>query len=153
MVIRSIMVILVATGLGCGASTPAGPALVAADGVVTLKEKPLAGATVFFHPDGTTGMSCAGNTDESGKFALFTNGKAGAVPGHYRVTVAYYTKKDGSPLIVTAEDRANGIDTDQMIAAGLAKLSVPAKYVNQKTTTLQVEVLPNGSAPLQIAMK
>jgi hypothetical protein len=69
------------------------------------------------------------------------------------VTVKSYTKKDGSPLVVTDEDRANGVDADQLIAAGLAKLSVPPQYLNQHTTTLMVEVLPNGSPPLQIAMK
>jgi hypothetical protein len=153
MLLRLFMVILVATGVGCGSSKSAGPPLVATEGIITLKDKPLAGATVFFHPDDTAGLSCAGNTDENGKFVLWTNGKPGAVAGRYRITVKSYTKKDGSPLIVTDEQRANGIDADQMIAAGLAKLAVPAKYVNRDTTTLNAEVLPSSSAPIQVAMK
>lgn len=153
MSMRLFLILLVTINVGCGASKPAGPVLISADGVVTLKENPLAGATVFFHPDGPGGHSCAGNSDAEGKFTLYTGGKKGAAAGRYRVTVKYYTKKDGSPLVVTEEDRANGVDADQMIAAGLAKMSVPARYADQQSTTLLVEVLPNGSPPLQIAMK
>lgn len=153
MSMRLFLSLFVAASLGCGSSQPAGPVLTLAEGVVTLKEKPLAGATVFFHPDGPGGHSCAGNSDAEGKFTLYTNSKKGAAAGRYRVTVKYYTRKDGSPLVVTDEDRANGVDADQMIAAGLAKMSVPKVYADQQTTTLLVEVLPNGSMPLQIAMK
>lgn len=149
---RLAMVVLVATSIGCGSSAPAGPVLVPAEGILTLKDKPVAGATVFFHPEGAEGASCGGSTDESGKFILWTNAKQGASPGRYRVTVKHYTKKDGTPLVVTAEERANGVDEDQMIAAGLAKLSVPKKYLNKDTTTLNVEVMPTNTSPLQIVM-
>jgi hypothetical protein len=153
MLMRAWMILLVAVSVGCGSSKPAGPALIPTEGMVTLKDKPVAGATLFFHPEGKEGLTCAANSDDSGKFVLWTNGKTGAAAGRYRVTVKSYTKKDGSPLIVTDEDRANGVDADQLIAAGLAKLSVPPQYLNPHTTTLTVEVLPNGSPPLQIAMK
>lgn len=147
------MVVLVATATGCGSSKPVGPALVPAEGVVTFKDKPLIGATVFFYPENREGASCGGNTDETGKFKLWTNGKGGASPGRYRVTVQCYTKKDGSPLVITQEDRNNGVDEGQLIASGLAKLGVPPKYLNRDTTTLNVEIMPTNSSPIQIAMK
>ncbi len=149
---RLIVVVLLATGMGCGSSKPSGPALVPAEGVVTLKDKPLAGATVFLYPEDKDGASCGGNTDEAGKFVLWTNGKAGAAPGRYRVTVKSYTKKDGSPLIVTDEDRNNGVDEEQLITAGLAKLAVPRKYLTRETTTLNVEVLPKAGTPIVVAV-
>ncbi len=146
------MVVLVTTATGCGSSQPAGPALVPAEGVVTFKDKPLVGATVFFHPENREGASCGGNTDETGKFKLWTNGKGGASPGRYRVTVRCYTKKDGSPLIVTEADRANGIDEDQLIAAGQAKLGVPLKYLNRDTTTLNAEVSSTAGTSIVVAV-
>lgn len=152
MVGRLLMVVLVATSAGCGSSAPAGPALVPVEGVVTLKEKPLAGATVFFYPEDKAGASCGGNTDEAGKFKLWTNAKAGAAPGRYRVTVKCYTKKDGSPLIVTDTDRANGMDEEQMINAGQAKLAVPKKYLAKDTTTLTAEITASSGAPIAVSM-
>lgn len=149
---RFVMVVLAATALGCGSSTPAGPALVPAEGILTLKEKPLAGATVFFYPEDQTGASCGGNTDETGKFTLWTNAKSGAAPGRYRVTVKCYTKKDGSPLIFTEQERANGIDEEQLITAGLAKLAVPSKYVHKDTTTLTAEITTSAGGPIKVAI-
>jgi len=150
---RLAMVVLVATAMGCESSPPAGPVLVPAEGVVTFKDKPLIGATVFFYPENREGASCGGNTDETGKFKLWTNAKAGAAPGRYLVTVKCYTKKDGSPLVVTDDDRAKGMDEEQLISAGIAKLCVPVKYLNRDTTTLNVEVMSTNAGPIQIAMK
>lgn len=149
---RLAVVLLVTTGMGCGSAKSSGPALVPAEGVLTLKDKPLAGATVFFYPEDGAGASCAGNTDESGKFTLWTNAKAGASPGKYRVTVKCYTKKDGSPLTLTEADRANGMDEEQLITAGQAKLGVPPKYLSRETTPLNVEVVASSTAPIVVSI-
>jgi hypothetical protein len=72
--------------VGCGGGS--GPALYTVTGTVTKGGQPVAGATVTFNPvDG--GPSSAGRTNDEGKFALVSQmGKAGAVAGTHKATVA-----------------------------------------------------------------
>jgi len=78
--------------LGAGCSGSKGPKLVPVSGKVTLNNQPLPGGVVNFHPDsskGNTGKHHAvGTIDSSGTYKLTTDGKEGAPPGHYKVTVA-----------------------------------------------------------------
>ena len=79
------MMLLVATAAGCG---PSRPALLPAEGVVTLDGKPLAEASVIFQPT-AGGRPAAGVTDAEGRFKLGTfSPRDGAVPGAHVVTVA-----------------------------------------------------------------
>ena len=75
--------------IGCG---PSGPTTQPVSGTVTVGGAPLANATVTFTPktpDGTL-ETAGGNTDESGKYTLYTGiqGKPGAMAGVYIVKVA-----------------------------------------------------------------
>ena len=85
---------------GCGERLPPGPELFPVNGTVILDGKPLAGATVLFHPrPGTAGNGGFGVTDDQGKFTLTDNtGKPGCPAGEYGVTFSKLVQKDGSPV-------------------------------------------------------
>jgi hypothetical protein len=77
--------LLLATAAGCG---PSRPALLPAEGVVTLDGKPLAEASVVFQPAGG-GRPATGITDANGRFKVGTfKPHDGALPGMHVVTVA-----------------------------------------------------------------
>ena len=69
---------------GCGGIAP-----IPVEGLVLLDEQPLAGATVTFTPIGKGGQPAVGLTDDGGTFKLTNaDGRSGAVPGEYKVTVS-----------------------------------------------------------------
>ena len=91
---------------GCGGTPPlklADP--VPAKGTVTIDEKPLAKALVYFVPEGAKvrGPGSSAITDESGKFELATvisdKSKPGAIPGNYRVLVSSLIGPDGKMVV------------------------------------------------------
>ena len=83
--IGPVIILLVATAAGCG---PSRPALLPAEGVVTLDGKPLAEASVIFQPT-AGGRPAAGVTDADGRFKVGTfKPRDGALPGMHVVTVA-----------------------------------------------------------------
>ncbi len=140
--------------LGCGGgATPQLPPMVSVNGTVTYSGKPLHGAQLFFHPLDPTGRSSAAVSDAGGSFQLMTNGQPGIVPGRYKVTVVSYTKKDGSPLQITPEEQANGMDLGQLIAGGLVKPSVPRQYLAPETTPLEYDVSTVGTKTLELALR
>jgi len=73
---------------GCGGNS--GPALVPVTGTVTLNNKPLEGATVSFVPDPSNKAGIPGEdlTGPDGNYKAITLGRAGLVPGKYKVTVS-----------------------------------------------------------------
>jgi hypothetical protein len=89
---------------GCG---PAGPDVQFVEGVVTLDDKPLDGATVTFAAVDKTGIPAAGKTDAEGRFRLnATQGKKygkGTVVGEYVVTVTklFWREKAVEPDHIT----------------------------------------------------
>ena len=85
LMMRLFMILLVATAAGCG---PSRPALLPAEGVVTLDGKPLAEASVIFQPT-AGGRPAAGVTDADGRFKVGTfSPRDGAMPGTHIVTIA-----------------------------------------------------------------
>lgn len=78
----SLCIFMAAVSTGCGSS---GPKLYPASGTVTYEGKPVDGATVMFTPQG--GRPSIGTTDAAGKFTISTNGKPGAAPGAYTVSI------------------------------------------------------------------
>jgi hypothetical protein len=83
--IGPVIILLVATAAGCG---PARPALLPAEGVVTLDGKPLAEASVIFQPT-AGGRPATGVTDAEGRFKVGTfSQRDGALPGTHVVTIA-----------------------------------------------------------------
>jgi hypothetical protein len=121
--------------LGCGDDSGVGKTYPVA-GKVTLDDEPLTAmsGTVLFKPDASKGNTSSfepvGNLDEQGNYTLNTKGKKGAPPGWYKV-------------IVTA--------TGEMLPAKgnvhpRPKSLVPAKYGQDKTTNLFIEVVDDPAA-------
>ena len=102
-VVASVSSLLLLVGLaGCGgevSGTPAQP-LVPVTGTVTLKNQPLAGASVVFTPrGGTPGTGAFGVTDAQGAYALtHKTDSPGVEPGEYVVLITKMAQKDGSPI-------------------------------------------------------
>lgn len=69
---------------GCGPTTKLAPA----GGVLLIDDKPAPNIAVQFIPQGTTGPTSYGTTDEQGRFTLkTTDGADGAMVGKHKVTL------------------------------------------------------------------
>jgi hypothetical protein len=81
---------------GCG-GPPAGTPV---EGKATADGKPLSRGSVAFHPDekkgNTSKQVAAGEITEGGAYKLFTDGKPGAPPGWYKVTVVSTSEPDSA---------------------------------------------------------
>jgi hypothetical protein len=97
--------------------------LVAKNTIVLLKPDASRGNTSPFEPTGTV--------DETGVYTLRTDGKAGAPPGWYKVVVV---ARDDAP-VVHPQAKQNH--------RPVSKSLVPAKYGQEKTTDLVIEVVEN----------
>ena len=116
-------------------------------GKITLDNQPLVAETtiVLFKPDASKGNASRfepiGTVDEAGNYTLSTNGKNGAPPGWYRVTVA---AREGHP------EHPKGPQRRRPVARSL----LPAKYGSAEATDLVVEVVSNpapGAYDLKLA--
>jgi hypothetical protein len=76
-------------GLGCGG----GPRLVPVSGTVTLNGKPMKDAAILFLPDESNkdGLPGQDQTGPEGNYKLMTLGRAGLVPGKYKVVITRST--------------------------------------------------------------
>jgi hypothetical protein len=98
-------------------------------GSVNLDGKPLAGAKIDFVASEGGGTIV---TDDQGKFE-FKGGTFDTLkPGKYQVFVTKFVDKAGK---VTAPE-----EVEQLVAAGLAKNLVPAKYGDRQIPSLEVDV-------------
>jgi len=80
----AMIMLMVALEAGCG---PLRPALLPAEGVVTLDGKPLANASLVFQPK-AGGRPASGRTDASGRFKMGTyTPQDGVLPGEHTVTI------------------------------------------------------------------
>jgi len=138
---------------GCSGETVGGPdlsKLVPVKGIVTLDDKPLADATVAFHPKTKEGFQGAiGTTDASGKYELVTeagNGKTvkGVLPGFYQVTVSKMVKQDGTPFIYKGEPGGP-------MSMGAVE-SIPMLYATVSERGLSFDV-PAGGGTYDIKME
>lgn len=131
---------------GCGPSVQ-GPPLVPAEGLVTLDDKPLDGATIMLIPRGeTAGQAGIGHSDASGRFVIATVGgeKPGVAVGSYRVAISKKINPDGTVFRPSP-------DQDPMLAA--YKELLPASYWDEAQTTLTAEVPPGGAKNLEFKLK
>ncbi len=100
-------------------------------GQVMVDGKPANHGGVVFWPDAAKGNTskyeCAGPIAADGTYTLTTNGKVGAPPGAYKVTVMMQTKADS---------------TDP----SKAKLELPKEYTLKEKTPLAIEVVDNPAA-------
>jgi len=87
--------------------------LVPVEGTVTIEGKgPLTQGEVVYYPDGSAGKIPRGKIGSDGKYHLETDGKAGAPPGKYKVTInpdVGVIPEAGKETVATKEiiDRAN----------------------------------------------
>jgi hypothetical protein len=130
---------------GCSEAT-SGPALVPAEGVVTLDGKPLAGVQVMFDPQGETrGQRTYGKTDAEGKFAIAPPaGRKGTPAGEYRVVMSKLVKPDGSDFI--PDPKSGPEDT-----GGFRELLPPA-YSDPAQTQLRAEIPAGGTKSLEFKL-
>jgi hypothetical protein len=110
---------------GCGENVGTGKV----SGVVTLDGLPLPNATVNFAPTSGQGLNSMGGTDDKGKYILYyADGKTGAIPNKYKVT------------LTTAQPMENIAE------------SVPEKYLEFSTTDLEYDVKA-GNNVIDIPLK
>ena len=128
--------------VGCGQS---GPAVENVQGVVTLDGTPLEGATVFFSPKGTGGISAAGLTQADGSFTLNAKGAkpgAGTAVGDYSVTVSKVEMPE-MPNIDEDDPRYGTPEHDRLnqeASTAKPKVIVPEKYNNSETSPFTAKV-------------
>jgi hypothetical protein len=100
-------------------------------GKVSVDGTQLKKGSVVFWPDKDKGnnspLEAAGEIAADGSFELYTKGRAGAVPGHYKVTVTASTE-------VSSTEPLKG------------KLLVPQKYTKRETTPLLLEVVESPAS-------
>lgn len=92
---------LLGTMAGCSKSGEARKPTFAVIGKVLDGTKPVANATVVFHPVGDAALKPRGKTDANGEFKLTTyDGDDGAPAGQYQVTVELWAtvSADGGPV-------------------------------------------------------
>jgi len=117
---------LVLTLIGCNGSNE-----VPVEGSVTVEGSPAEKGGVTYHPDSSRGNTLGtepAGVIHNGKYALETQGKAGAPPGWYKVTVSIQVpSKPKDPY-------------------SLPRSLVNEKYTRPDRTDLSVEVKPGASA-------
>ncbi len=114
----------------CSASCSGGETLNPVHGKVLYQTKPLSGALVTFHPQGTTDLTVVppvGLTGEDGGFTVTTGKKDGALAGTYVVT------------IICSEIMPTG---DKAISTGGPETRdrLQGAYANRATSKITVEI-------------
>jgi hypothetical protein len=115
--------------------------LVPASGVVTYKGKPLAGYDVYCKPS-AEGRPAQARTDSEGRFVLGTAGEAnGAQVGEFSV---YILRPSVDQEMEPGREEMNSVKEQKSV--------LPAKYENPGTSGLTIEVPPEGTDSLKIAI-
>lgn len=132
------MVVLVA---GCPSG---GPATVPVKGTLTIGGQPANDVTIGLVPAGSTIPGASGKA-ENGSFQLFTGreGKAGALPGKYKVVLVY------TPTASSVADQYKAGPGGKSSKPAATKLPFPEKYKDAATSDKEVEVV-DGSNDLKI---
>jgi hypothetical protein len=131
-------------GSGCGGSGKP----VKTDGLVTLDGKPVAGATVTFHPAAEGGRMATGLTDADGVFQLQTFAEAdGALAGDYKVTVIKTEALEASP---SASGPEKMMKTMFNRSAQKKTSALPKQYADVSRTPLRVHVPHEGQVHVEL---
>jgi hypothetical protein len=131
---RRFWVALLLLGLlGCSGKSSRVPVA----GTVTLDGKPLADASVSFHPrDQTPGLGGQGRTGTDGKYAITPARHAdGLDPGDYTVVISRPLRRDGSP----PPPNVPPIESD-------ARETLPPIYSSRSDSTLKATVSPDTNS-------
>ena len=152
-----LLVAPLATALiGCGRGGP-----VQVEGIITLDDRPVAGATVTFIPAAAGGHPATGLTDADGRFHLTTvRAGDGAHRGEYRVHVSKQEAKvpDGPRWTEYWDDehnkRKHAVEYYGMLwktAATRGKSLVPTAYSDPSRTPLRCTVPARGAVALRLS--
>jgi hypothetical protein len=121
---------------GCGVKP------VPVKGVVVIDGKPSPHAFVMFTPQETGGKEAHGATDEHGVFHLTTfRAKDGALPGHYKVTVAYTEPAPVEKGLSPAEVQQAQTEPRRVL---------PPMYAQIDETVLEHRVPEDGDVKLEL---
>lgn len=135
---------------GCGGGPPE-PKLadpIKVQGTISLDDKPLASAIVYFVPDGgkNMGNGATGITNANGVYELVTTSgarkKSGAIPGNYKVTVSRLVRNDGTTVVPDAGTPPANLGAVE---------SIPSRYSDVMQTELKANV-SSGSGPLDFSI-
>lgn len=153
---------------GCS-SDAGGPKIVAADGVVTYKGSPLAGATVTFVPE--KGPLAMGVTDLEGKFKLSTGALVGVAVGSAKVSVTAYPagQSSSSPASSLGAPPQNPQEAAEYwkkvgeMQQSMAQKKttepeqprslIPERYAKAETSGLSYTVNPSGENHFTVELK
>ena len=127
---------------GCGGKTAPKVDVHPVSGVVTMKGKPVAGASLYFIPAAVdAGAGGSATTAADGRYtAKYSDGRDGLPAGEYIVSIEKYVAEGGKDLPADA----NLTETDLM-AFG-AKQIIPPKYGGKGSSTLRTVVEPAKTA-------
>jgi hypothetical protein len=153
--VRSWLSGMLALGMALGAAGCKGgnkPARVR--GTVNLDGKPLPHATVTFVPVSDGAMPATGVSDPDGSFTVDTKGQPGAMPGDYKIMVAYNDVPSESQLQPFAGDKDKV--NQKTIMDKIAKINknkktryaIPEKYSTMDTPFQ--EHVPGGEITLDL---
>jgi hypothetical protein len=138
---RSIWSTLVVALLACGTAgcgVDKGPEV---HGKVTMDGQPVADADVSFRAadNDPTKPGAVAKTGDDGTFSILPDEDSGASlpPGNYVVVISKMVDKTGGKLPPEMKE-----DLEQMVAAGMARESLPARYSNEQKTELKAEIKP-----------
>ena len=126
-------------------------------GTVTLEdEKPVANATLQFHPLDESGSVASAVTNESGKFILSAaeanRGEAGAKPGEYKITIEKWESvRAGMDANTIAYNE--GKITYEQYAAGLAQGSMANRRTQKPKNVLLKIYASTDSTPLRFVVE
>jgi len=147
--------------LGCvaalgaaGCSGTARPPTYPVSGTVTLKGKPLEGATIVFVPVAKGAEAASGVTDASGKYQLttFVAGD-GAQDGEYKIKVSKYdttkaTAAEKKAYMTIEEEQKMSFAKDELPTPP-AKNTLPKKYESEEASGI-IHTVPKKASTLDI---
>ncbi len=135
--------------VGCGSGSSL-EGLVPAEGVVTLNDTPVEGATIVFAPKGSSSpsSSASAQTDASGHFEMMTlNPGDGVYPGEYYVTI---TKEviEGEAPVIDPNDKASkkAVDTRTVTE------HLPSVYADMTTSGLDQVISADGNKNIEFKL-
>ncbi len=138
--LKQLMTVVAASVLLCCAGCGSPFEIAPVSGVVTLDDKPLANATIFFMPmgDGAIGPSSSAVTGDDGRFTLKTpEDGEGAVVGKHRVSIS-----------TVVDTPASG---DDNIYDNSNREKLPSRY--NSASTLEFDVPAEGTDAANFALQ
>jgi hypothetical protein len=124
-------------------------------GQVTLDDKPIEGANVFFAPvkKTTKSRAAAGLTDSKGNFRLTTlKTNDGIYPGTYRIHLSKSELAEEAKIL-TEEERQKKYTNKNGIYSPPYTQAIPAKYTNPETSGFNYIVKAGKNKSIILNMK